>query len=105
MKKLIAIAALALLAVMGAPLARANPDSDYCAFLSSQHVGERSQLHPTCSQLTQLGRTICSDFDRGLTGEQEYDALMKADITVKDAAALMAGATHFYCPSHESELR
>ena len=96
---------IALAALVGAPTVRAgSADDDYVAFLTSQHVGERSQHHPTRSQFIQLGHAICSDLNSGITAQQEGEGLLKADVTVKDVAALMLGAVHFSCPSHEGEL-
>jgi hypothetical protein len=81
-------------AIVGAPLAEASPESDFCRKMTA--VGFTSD----CVTLTALAKEVCAQYDRGL----DLDSVVqKLDLATKNqnlSNYIVAGASLYFCPKH-----
>ncbi len=81
-------------ALVGAPLADASPESDFCRKMAA--VGFTSD----CVTLTTLAKEVCAQFDRGLDLNSVVQRLDLATKNQNLSNYIMAGASLYFCPNH-----
>ncbi|HEX2290427.1 MAG TPA: DUF732 domain-containing protein, partial [Pseudonocardiaceae bacterium] len=94
-------AGLAAAAFASAPLAAADPESDFLNALESQGV---TWDGATPANMVAAGQGVCQDWDSGATFAQEV-ASLEAHMSMEDAAFLIGAATAAFCPQHEAKIQ
>jgi hypothetical protein len=81
-------------ALLGAPLAAATPESDFCRSMAG--VGFTGD----CATITVLARDVCTQYNRGVDVTTVAQRLDLATKNENLSNYIIAGAQLYFCPEH-----